>query len=108
MYKLDDIPIGRENAISRNALANLWNVSDREARRIVADMRTIEDGTDYVIVSVSRGAGYYRTQNICEIHHFTNEMRKRIRSTYRAIKVAQRIAHRLEQQADYGGKGLAG
>ena len=108
MYRLDDIPIGAENAITRNQLAALWNVSDREARRIVASLRTIEDGTDYVIVSISRGRGYYRTQNICEINHFMNEMRKRIRSTYRAIKVAQRIKHRLEQQEDYGGKGLAG
>lgn len=108
MYKLEDIPIGSENAISREDLAARWNVSDRKARRIVAGMRTIEDGTDYVIVSVSRGSGYYRTQNLCEINHFLNEMRKRIRSTYRAIKVAHRIKHRLEQQQDYGGKGLAG
>ena len=108
MYKLEDIPIGSENAISRKDLAALWNVSDREARRIVASLRTIEDGTDYVIVSVSRGRGYYRTQNICEINHFLNEMSKRIRNTYRAIRVAHRIKHRLEQRQDYGGKGLAG
>lgn len=108
MYKLDDIPIGAENAISRKALAAYWNVSDRMARRIVADLRTIEDGTDYVIVSVSRDSGYYRTQNVCEINHFLNEMRKRIRNTYKAIRAAQRIKHRLEQRADYGGEDLAG
>lgn len=102
MYRLDDIPIGSENAISRKNLAALWGVSDRMARRIVAELRNIEDGTDYVIVSVSRGSGYYRTQDLCEINHFLNEMRKRIRNTYRAIKIAQRIKHRLEQQADYG------
>ena len=108
MYKLDDIPIGSENAITREELAALWNVSDRMARRIIADMRTIEDGTDYVIVSVSRDSGYYRTQNLCEINHFLHEMRKRIRSTYQAIRVAHRIKHRLERRQDYGGKGLAG
>lgn len=102
MYRLDDIPIGSENAISRKNLAALWGVSDRMARRIVAELRNIEDGTDYVIVSVSRGSGYYRTQDLCEINHFLNEMRKRIRNTYRAIKIAQRIKHRLEQRADYG------
>ena len=102
MYKLDDIPIGAENAISRKNLADLWNVNDREARRIVADLRTIDDGTDYVIVSVSRDSGYYRTQNPVEINHFVNEMHKRIRSTYRAIKAAKRIVRRLEQYGDYG------
>ena len=102
MYRMDDIPIGAENAISRKNLAAFWGVSDREARRIVADLRTIEDGTDYVIVSVSRDSGYYRTQNITEINHFVNEMHKRIRSTYRAIKVAKRISRRLEQYGNYG------
>ena len=107
MYKLEDIPIGSENAISRKELSALWNVNDRMVRRIVADMRTIEDGTDYVIVSVSRDSGYYRTKNICEINHFLNEMRKRIRNTYKAIRAAQRIKYRLEQRADYG-EGIAG
>ena len=74
--RLDDIPIGAENAITRKNLAALWNVNDREARRIVADLRTIDDGTDYVIVSVSRDSGYYRTQNVTEINHFVNETSK--------------------------------
>ena len=102
MYRLDDIPIGAENAITRKNLAALWNVNDREARRIVADLRTIDDGTDYVIVSVSRDSGYYRTQNVTEINHFVNEMHKRIRSTYRTIITAERIVRRLEQYGDYG------
>lgn len=108
MYKIDDIPIGSDNAITRKNLAAIWNVSDRMARRIVAELRAIDDGTDYVIVSVSRGRGYYRTQNICEINHFMNEMRKRIRNTYKAIRVAQRIKYRLERKREYGGEDLAG
>lgn len=108
MYKLEDIPIGSENAITREELAALWNVSDRMARKNVSELREIDDGSDYVLVSVSKGSGYYRTQNLCEINHFLNEMRKRIRSTYRAIMVAHRIKQRLEQQRDYGGKGMAG
>ena len=108
MYKLEDIPIGSENAISRKELAALWNVSDRMARKNISELREIDNGSNYVLVSVSKGSGYYRTQNLCEINHFLNEMSKRIRSTYRAIAVAHRIKHRLERQQDYGGKGMAG
>ena len=64
MYKLEDIPIGSENAISRKELAALWNVSDRMARKNISELREIDNGSNYVLVSVSKGSGYYRTQNL--------------------------------------------
>ena len=63
MYRIEDIPIGRKNAISRKNLAAFWGVSDRLARKIVSELRTIDDGSGYVIVSISRCSGYYRTNN---------------------------------------------
>ncbi len=107
MYRMEDIPVGRENAISRKNLAAFWGVSDREARRIVSALRTIDDGTDYVIVSVSRFSGYYRTNNPDEIDHFRNEMVKRIRSTRKAIEVAEKVAARIRMEEQHG-KGLVG
>ena len=32
MHKIDDIPIGAENAITREALARKWGTNDRTAR----------------------------------------------------------------------------
>lgn len=107
MYRIEDIPIGRKNAISRKNLAALWGVSDRTARQIVSELRTIDDGTDYAIVSVSRFSGYYRTNNPEEIDHFRNEMVKRIRSTKKAIETAERISKRIRKEQQHG-KGLAG
>jgi hypothetical protein len=104
MYRIDDIPVGRENAISRKHLAALWGVSDRIARRYVADLRTIDDGTDYVIVSVSRFSGYYRTNDVGEIRWFIAEMNNRIRNIVKAIKVACAVADRLEKQKQHGGR----
>ena len=102
MYRIDDIPVGRENAISRSELARKWGVSDRIARRYVADLRTVDDGTNYVIVSVSRFSGYYRTNDVQEIRWFIAEMTKRIRNIVKAIKVARTVADRLEKQHQHG------
>ena len=104
MYRIDDIPVGRKNAISRNELARKWGVSDRIARRYVADLRTIDDGTNYVIVSVSRFSGYCRTNDVQEIRWFIAEMTKRIRNIVKAIKVARTVADRLEKQHQHGGR----
>lgn len=107
MYKITDIPIGAKNAISRRDLALLWNVNDRMVRRIIADMRTVDDGRGYVIVSVSRGRGYYRSNDPAEIDRFISEMQSRIRGTYKAIKAAKKIADRHKALAQHGGR-LAG
>lgn len=105
MYRTEDIPIGRDKAISRKNLAAFWGVSDRKARQIVSALRTIDDGTDYVIVSNSRFSGYFRTNDPAEIDHFRNEMVKRIRSTRKAIEVAERVSKRIRMQRLYE-KGL--
>ena len=106
MYRIEDIPIGKKNAISRKNLAAFWGVSDRKARQIVSELRTIDDGTDYVIVSNSRFSGYYRTNNTDEIDHFRNEMVKRIRSTRKAIEVAEKVADRIRLEKQHG-RGIA-
>lgn len=104
MYRIEDIPIGRKNAISRKNLAAFWGVGDRTARQIISELRGIDDGSDYVIVSVSRFSGYYRTNNPDEIDHFRNEMVKRIRSTRKAIEVAEKVSRRRRKAAQHGGK----
>lgn len=108
MYSIKDIPIGRENAISRANLAKLWNCSDRTARERIATLRCSADER-YFIVSYSNGgvSGYYRTNDPIEIQHFLNEMEKRARNTFRPLRRARRLlkTHNREQQH---GKGIAG
>lgn len=99
---LNDIPVGRDNAISRKELANKWAISDREMRRRIADMRAVDDGSNMVIVSVSHGGGYYRTDKLPEIEHFIAEMTKRTRNIFKAIRRARRIASRLKREQKYG------
>lgn len=108
MLKRDMIPYGRENAISRPELCRLTGLSDREVRRQIADLRAEDSDDDMVIASSSRrGRGYFLTDKPEDIRAFIAEMLKRIRMVYRAIKVAKKKLHRIEQREKYG-KGLAG
>lgn len=118
MYRMEDIPIGAENAISRAALARKWNTDDRTAREIIARLRAEDNGDGYVIVSHSAGkgwkpqgvpsrfatadgqienlsaapvGGYYRTDNPAQIRRFYNETMNRARSTFKPLKKARRI-----------------
>lgn len=105
---LNDIPIGRKNAISRAALAAKWGCSDRMARRYISELRCVEDER-YVIVSHSNGGvcGYYRTDDPNDIEYFLLEMTKRARNTFRPLRQARRVLKRLRMEGLHG-KGLAG
>lgn len=109
MYSAKDIPIGRENAISRADLAKKWNCSDRVARHRVSHLRCDEKEQRYVIVSHSRGGvrGYYRSDNPAEIQHHIRETEKRARSTFRMIRQARRVLKKILAEEQHG-KGLAG
>ena len=98
MSKYSDIPIGKEHAITRQELAKKWKVTDREARRIIAELRAQDNGDDYIIVAFSSGKGYYRTNDREKIEHFRNEMSKRARNTFAPLKKVNRILRTVEGQ----------
>lgn len=89
----NDIPVGKENAVTRAQLAKKWGVDDRTVRYRIAAMRAEDNGDDYIIVSHSRGGvkGYYRTDNPEEIRHFFMETKKRAINTFKPLKKMRRV-----------------
>lgn len=100
----DMIPVGHACAISRRGLCSLTGMNDREVRRQISALRAENDPDGMIIVSVSTGNGYYRTNDIDEIEHFVNEMRHRNRMTYRAIKTAESTLRHLKAKQAHGGE----
>ena len=94
--RAEDIPIGREKAITREQLRLRWGCSDRIMRRAIADMRAEDNGDGYIIVSYSSGKGYYRTSDPDEIRHFIAEQSRRARNTFLPIKKARRVLRDME------------
>lgn len=87
----NDIPIGKRNAISRQALTQLWGISDRAARQKISEMRRQDNGDNYAIISTSNGRGYYKTDNIADIMAFKKETTARGKQTFNALRKINRI-----------------
>jgi len=88
----NDIPIGRENAVSREQLSFLWNCTGREVRAQIASLRNTVSSDGYAILSSTAGTeGYWRSDNPVEIKQYLHEMEARAKSTFRAMKEAKSV-----------------
>ncbi len=87
----NDIPIGRENAVTKFELMRKWNRSERAVRFIIQELRQVDNGDEYVIVSFSGGKGYYRTDNREEIEAYKRETIRRARHTFAPLRKVNRI-----------------
>lgn len=97
-----DIPIGRNNSISRQQLAKMWRTSERGARHMIAELRAQHGDDGYVILSTSRKpSGYWRSNDPEEIRAFIRETEARGRNTFLALRDAKRILRRIERKAAY-------
>lgn len=102
MLKREMIPVGRENAISRRDLCRITGLSDRQVRREIAQLRLKDFGDDLVIVSTSRGRGYYLTDNIDEIVGHIADMTARIHSIVQTIDHDKVVVKRIREKMMYG------
>ena len=97
MAKRDDIPIGRNHAISRTALARLWRCSDREARRLIAEFRAMPGNDGSAILSTSTSpSGYWRSNDPEEIAGFIKETEARARNTFLALRDARNVLRQID------------
>lgn len=97
---VDLIPIGRENAISRNLLVQLCvqnglideslSVSgkDRLMRRLIEHARI-----DYTILNLSDGRGYYRPskEDLMELQKYIRQEESRAKSTFKNLSMAKKL-----------------
>lgn len=87
----NDLPIGKKNAVTKEQLQCKWNMSERAVRKIISDLRAMDIEDDYVIVSLSTGKGYYKTNDIGEIRAFRKEVTNRGRHTFKPLRKVNRI-----------------
>lgn len=88
----ESIPIGKRNAVTKERLAEMWGYkTERHVREVIAKLRAMDNGDNYVILSSSHNKGFYRTDNVDEILAFKKETTNRARHTFRPLRKANRI-----------------
>lgn len=87
----NDIPTGKKNAITKDALIRKWGMTGRAVRNTIREMRLQDFGDDYIIVSHSNGKGYYKTNNLKEIEEYKKEVLNRGRHTFAPLAKVNRI-----------------
>lgn len=94
-----DIPIGRERAITREALARKWGLNDRTTREVIARLRAEKTDAPYAILSTTHSPkGYWRSDKAEEIEGFIRETEARAKNTFAALRGAKRLLRRIERE----------
>lgn len=87
----NDIPVGKENAITYPELCEKWQLSERQVRRILHELSTYENNDNYVLIRSSHGKGFYKTDNIADIERYINECTNRARKIFLTLRKARRV-----------------
>ena len=80
------VPFGKENAISREALAAKLNTSDRKMRQMIEDARN----AGLFILNDCDGRGYYQTTDLDEMERSYRVDRARALSILKRLKGVRR------------------
>lgn len=87
----NDIPIGKQNAVTKEFLSAKWGLTERGVRKAIQEMRMADFGDDYIIISLSTGKGYYKSNDLAEIKAFKKEVTNRGRHTFLPLMKVNRI-----------------
>ena len=87
------LPLGQANAVSMYDLSNLLNITDREVRKVIFDLRCKG------MVIAGDNNGYYIPNGLNELKAYYKLALSRGKATIRSIKAAKREIERLEGAA---------
>lgn len=87
----NDIPIGKEHAISYKELCSIWNKCEREVRRTLHELSYFDNGDSFILIRSSHGKGFYRTDDISEIERYKKECTSRAKKTFAPLRKIRRV-----------------
>jgi hypothetical protein len=85
------IPIGKENAISYEALCASWGMNQRMVRKTLHDLSAYDNGDSYILIRSSKSKGFYRTDDEAEIRMYRKECINKGRSIFAPVKKCDRV-----------------
>lgn len=85
------IPIGKENAVTYSQLCDMWEASERTVRRRLHELSYFDNGDNLILIRSSHGKGFYRTDNLAEIESYKRECTNRARHTFAPLRKIRRV-----------------
>ena len=102
MFKYwNDIPIGKENAITYPELCKLWECTERAAREVLHDLSLYDSGDDYILIRSGGCKGFYKTDDEDEIKAYKRECLNKGRSVFAPIKKINRVLNANTEQYSF-------
>lgn len=89
------IPFGKENAISRADLVELFGINERTVREGIELIR--EQNNTFVIISSSHHKGYYKTIDPNDVENYINEQTRRAKKILWNLKTAKQFLGEKDQ-----------
>ena len=88
----NDIPIGKEHAVTYETLCDLWGKDRRAVREILHELSLYDNGDNYVLIrSAKNGGGFYKTDDLSEMSAYRKECLNKGRSNFAPVKKINRI-----------------
>lgn len=91
-----EIPVGKENALSRQELCALWGVSDRRARAVLQELSSYDNGDDYILIRSGMSRGFYKTADPDEIAAYRKECLNKGRAHFAPLRKINRVTTSLD------------
>lgn len=94
----EELPTGKENAITYPELCAAWNMTERKARAILHALSLYDNGDDYILIRSSSGKGFYKTDNETDITAYRRECLNKGRSVFAPVKKINRVLNANTEQ----------
>lgn len=85
------IPKGKENAVTYDDLCEMWDCSERTARKYLQELSNYDNSDSYVLIRSGKSKGFYLTDDIEEIERYRQECLNKGRSIFAPLKKCNRI-----------------
>lgn len=97
----EDIPVGKENAITYAELCELWQCAERQARETLHSLSRYDNGDNYILIRSSSCKGFYRTDDESEIKAYKRECLNKGRSVFAPVKKINRVLNANAEQYSF-------
>lgn len=96
----NEIPIGKDNAITYPELIKSWGKCERDVRKILHELSLLDNGDDYILVRSASGKGFYRTDDASTIRAYKTECLNKGKSVFAPVKKINRVLNNNGQQRE--------